>query len=160
MKKQEQIKLNKLKLDKLFSSQKVVLAYLFGSTARGTAGPLSDIDIAVLFDASVPGKSQDKRANLIAKQIKKLSCGAEADVVNLAEVKSILMRYQIVFGGELLYAKNKRRTFAFSANLMREYEDFRHLYDLQFRLMDERLRQGTFGTQKAASPYLSKYVAD
>lgn len=31
----------------------VILAYLFGSHARGQAGPLSDIDVAVLVDTTV-----------------------------------------------------------------------------------------------------------
>ena len=31
----------------------VQCAYLFGSTARGEAGPLSDVDVAVLLDQNV-----------------------------------------------------------------------------------------------------------
>jgi len=32
----------------------LVVAYLFGSVARGTAGPTSDVDVAVLFDTTPP----------------------------------------------------------------------------------------------------------
>ncbi len=32
----------------------LVAAYLFGSAARGTAGPRSDIDVAVLYSATPP----------------------------------------------------------------------------------------------------------
>ena len=31
----------------------VLVAYLFGSQARGQAGPLSDVDVAILLDANV-----------------------------------------------------------------------------------------------------------
>ena len=36
-------------LDEVFESYGVALAYLYGSQARGDAGPLSDVDVAVLF---------------------------------------------------------------------------------------------------------------
>lgn len=36
-------------LDEVFERFGVVLAYLYGSQARGDTGPLSDVDVAVLF---------------------------------------------------------------------------------------------------------------
>jgi len=45
------------KLNEFFSCKEhVVLAYLFGSTVRGEANCLSDIDIAVLFDNALTKK--------------------------------------------------------------------------------------------------------
>ncbi|RLC56366.1 MAG: hypothetical protein DRI80_16390, partial [Chloroflexota bacterium] len=41
-------------LHDLLARHGVVLAYLFGSQAEGTAGPLSDVDIAVLLGPEVP----------------------------------------------------------------------------------------------------------
>jgi hypothetical protein len=35
----------------------VLVAYLFGSVARGTSGPLSDVDVAVLLSDDVDGRS-------------------------------------------------------------------------------------------------------
>lgn len=46
-----------IKLTEFFSGEAcVVVAYLFGSTAREEANCLSDIDIAVLLDDSLTGK--------------------------------------------------------------------------------------------------------
>ena len=152
------IKLNKRAFKKLFASQRVVLAYLFGSVTRGTAGLLSDIDVAVMFEVDISAREQDKRTHNIAKEMEKQTDGYGVDMVNLKEVKSALMKYQIVFDGELIYAQSKSVAREFSIAVMREYEDMRYLYDLQFRLMEERLRKGSYGKQKVGSPYLSKYV--
>jgi predicted nucleotidyltransferase len=46
-------------LKRIFEQRGVVLAYLFGSQATGRAGPLSDVDFAVLLDQRLP-----RRANL------------------------------------------------------------------------------------------------
>jgi predicted nucleotidyltransferase len=39
-----------MELSDLFANEPVVVAYLFGSQARGDAGPLSDVDVAVLVE--------------------------------------------------------------------------------------------------------------
>jgi predicted nucleotidyltransferase len=47
------VKEYKEQLERLLAAHGVVLAYLFGSQAEGTAGPLSDVDIAVLLEPQV-----------------------------------------------------------------------------------------------------------
>lgn len=160
MKTRRRTKLNKASLRQLFTSQRVILAYLFGSTARGTAGHLSDIDIAIMFKDGLSAREQDKRAHKIAREIEKQTNGVEVDIVNLQEVKSSLMKYQIVFSGQRLYAPSVKLARQFSVEVMKEYEDMRYFYDLQFRLMEERARKGAYGTQKHGSKYLEKYVAN
>jgi len=41
-------------LDEAFEHHEIVLAYLYGSQARGDAGPLSDVDVAVQFAPDLP----------------------------------------------------------------------------------------------------------
>ncbi len=41
-------------LNEAFERRGVALAYLYGSQARGDAGPLSDADVAVQFAPDVP----------------------------------------------------------------------------------------------------------
>ena len=43
-------------LAEIFTRSGVVLAYLFGSQARGETGPLSEVDIAVLFSPDISKK--------------------------------------------------------------------------------------------------------
>jgi len=45
-------------LDEVFERHGVMLAYLYGSQARGDAGPLSDVDVAVLFIPDVPERER------------------------------------------------------------------------------------------------------
>ncbi|MET3605689.1 putative nucleotidyltransferase [Sphaerotilus sulfidivorans] len=76
----------------------VLAVYLFGSVARGTAGPDSDVDLAVL----VAGKAEplalwDVAAGL-AQQL-----GREVDLVDL-RAASTVMQYQIITTGERLWA--------------------------------------------------------
>jgi len=40
-------KVKPTELAELFAAEPVDVAYLFGSTARGATGPLSDVDVAV-----------------------------------------------------------------------------------------------------------------
>jgi predicted nucleotidyltransferase len=42
----------------------IVAVYLFGSTARGLAGPESDVDVAVLFDRTPPLRLTGPRFDL------------------------------------------------------------------------------------------------
>lgn len=56
-----------LQLESYFASlDHVLLAYIFGSQARGQAGPLSDLDIAVLLDETLDAdRSFDMRLEII-----------------------------------------------------------------------------------------------
>ena len=48
-------------LDEIFERRGVAPAYLYGSQARGDAGPLSDVDVAVLFGPDVPENERFNR---------------------------------------------------------------------------------------------------
>ncbi len=54
-------------LEELFARQGVILAYLFGSQAEGRAGPLSDVDVAVLLGPDAPPRRgwSDPQINLM-----------------------------------------------------------------------------------------------
>ncbi len=64
-----------LALDDVFQRQGVVLAYLFGSQARGDAGPLSDVDVAVLFGPDVPEDEQCHRLLRLVGELGSVSPG-------------------------------------------------------------------------------------
>lgn len=64
-----ELAIHRTELEQVFASDgHVLVAYLFGSQARGQAGPLSDVDIAVLFDDALPAEqSFEQRLNLMDK---------------------------------------------------------------------------------------------
>lgn len=60
-------------LEETFERHDAVLAYLYGSQARGDAGPLSDVDVAVLFGPNAP---ESERFNRLLHLIGELACSA------------------------------------------------------------------------------------
>jgi len=80
----------------------VVLAYLFGSRAKGTARASSDVDIAVLLPYDTPrAKFFDVRLAL-TNELMDLLHKNEVDVVVLNEATPLLAR-EILSAGKILY---------------------------------------------------------
>ena len=80
----------------------VVLAYLFGSQAEGTARPSSDVDFAVLLPPGTPREQFfDKRLGLINAVMDVLHT-SKVDLVILNEATPLLM-HQVVKFGRVLY---------------------------------------------------------
>ncbi|HIE52555.1 MAG TPA: nucleotidyltransferase domain-containing protein [Armatimonadetes bacterium] len=98
----------------VFRPYGVVLAYLFGSQAKGTAGPLSDVDIAVLLGPEVPLQEYTYRqAHLIADLVDLLNCN-EVDVVVL-NWASPLLKHNVLRYGQVLYDTGVRLAFEIEA---------------------------------------------
>jgi uncharacterized protein len=86
----------------VFVQHGVVLAYLFGSQAEGTARPSSDIDIAVLLPPGTPREQFfDRRLSLINAAMDVLHT-SKVDLVVLNEAGPLLM-HQVVKFGRVLY---------------------------------------------------------
>jgi len=97
----------------------VVVAYLFGSTAKGTAGKLSDVDVAVLTSKDHP-PTLDYQLYLMDKLAGIF--GREVDVVILNEA-SPLLRYEVIKRGKLLYSRDELTRIAFEERTIDEYLD-------------------------------------
>src|SRR5437763_11669051 len=89
-------------LREVFVGHGVVLAYLFGSQAEGTARPSSDIDFAVLLPPGTPREQFfDTRLSLINAVMDVLHT-SKVDLVVLNEAGPLLM-HQVVKYGRVLY---------------------------------------------------------
>jgi hypothetical protein len=102
-----------------FANTKVIkFAYLFGSHARGNAGPLSDVDLAVYLD---------NRMNLFSARLFLLEDlgrqlkGQSFDLIVLNDAPLIL-RYEIIRDGKVL-KEDKSRRIEFETRVLREYLD-------------------------------------
>jgi hypothetical protein len=74
----------------LFAGEPVVVAYLFGSLAQGDAGPLSDVDVAVLLgDNLPPGEALALRLQLM-EALGRALCVGRVDVVVLNDAPYLL----------------------------------------------------------------------
>lgn len=119
----------------------VAAGYVFGSYARGTAGPISDIDVGVAFKKTIKAEEdQSLKIESIRSGLEKIFGRDRADVVNLGTAKNPLIRYAIVIGeGEELFADDRARRTEIVLKALRDYEDTKRL-----RLIKARAVTGLF----------------
>lgn len=144
--------------EEFFTRHKVVLAYVFGSFVRGKFGPLSDLDIAILFSKDIGPKDYLHKEAFLGLEIEKMT-GVEVDIINLAKPISPLLKHNAVFNGQLIFAKDKRTRFLMESAARKEFEDTKILRNRQHKFMIKRIKTGAFGKAGLASQYLKKYVS-
>ena len=119
----------------------VVLAYLFGSQARGQAGPLSDVDIAILLAEGVPEiEAFEKRLMLMAEIGHQLG----RDIVDMLILNHspLALAYRVLRDGILLYCLDEAKRIAFTAQIVSMYLDFKPTLERHERAILERARRG------------------
>jgi predicted nucleotidyltransferase len=111
------------KLKDFFSDEmkepSVELAYLFGSQAAGTQGPISDYDIAVLFSQA----PHSKVTYGLAHQLAQLLMTDQVDLVVLNHAP-IELRYAVIVTGTVIYEVNKAARVEFEASTLSRYGDY------------------------------------
>ena len=106
-----------------FSSNKnepcIDLAYVFGSRASGTEGPISDCDIAVLF-------SGPHSPSLRYELAHKLTTILKTDRVDLVVLNDapIELRYAIIASGIVVYEVNVETRVEYEALTLSQYGDY------------------------------------
>ena len=105
----------------------VRFAYLYGSVARGDAHPGSDLDIAVMFDRSVPAAERLNLELALGLAFDTRLGGERADVRDLAAMPLIL-RGRVVTEGALLFSRDEVGRVAFEVAARNEYFDFLPAY--------------------------------
>ena len=92
-----------------------VALYRFGSQAQGTAGPESDVDLAILASEPLSPLSlfdlQEELAALLHRDV---------DLVDLAPARTVL-RMQVVSTGECLYSGDDRMREEFETRVFSSY---------------------------------------
>jgi predicted nucleotidyltransferase len=114
----------KVQLAGIFEGRKAIFAYLFGSQAKGDAGPLSDIDIAVYFDE---GMRQDERFDLRLEVWGELTDLFKTDDVDLVVLNDAppLLAHRILRDGLLLFCADERMRVAFETRAVLKYLDWK-----------------------------------
>ena len=120
------------KIIDILRSNGAVVGYLFGSYARGTAGPLSDIDVGVAFPRSINKEKQDDLVEDIRSGLERMFGRDKADVLNVPRLRNPLLRYIVALGeGKVLFADDVSMRNVVADRARREYEDTKHLRDIQ-----------------------------
>ena len=99
--------------------EKTKFVILYGSAAKGTATPLSDVDICISFNLS-PQQRFKARVQLLGKLKEKYD-------VHIFEDLPLYMQKEVL-AGKVLYCKNKKELVQQALTLIREYEDFEPIY--------------------------------
>jgi len=109
----------------------IVAAYCFGSTTRGQAGPLSDLDIAMLVDdKSVPsGLHLLKLELLLAYELQKELSISEVDLISLNQ-QPLSFQYNVIRTGRLIYDKDPAYRIHFVQKVIQVHLDFEPTLEL------------------------------
>lgn len=136
-------------LNAVFQEHGVILAYLYGSQARGDAGPLSDVDIAVLFARNVPSESRFKH---ILDLHSKLARVFEREDVNVFDLEkgTPLLNHNVCRQGVVLFCSDEKARVRFELRVFQQYLDTKPLRREMNRAMATRLHNQSFA--KLARP--------
>jgi len=119
----------------LASFPEVRLAVLFGSTARGKAGPRSDVDIGVLLDPDTPeARSQ------VEYELGRAVRDREVDVIFLKDAPPLL-RFEIARDGVVLRQDEDGLWTNFKARAMIDWWDWEPIASRIELALIERLRR-------------------
>ncbi len=125
----------------------VVAAYLFGSAARGQADRLSDVDIAVLFDAHLRAEESVERQLRILGDMEHYA-NREVQIVVLNRAAPLLA-YQAVQHGILLYERSRAERIDFEVLTRRVYFDEKPWLDFHSQSLLRDIREvGLSGRRK------------
>jgi predicted nucleotidyltransferase len=111
----------------------LVAVYLFGSHARGDAGPGSDLDLAVLAMAKLDPVERWKLQEDLAAQAHQ-----NVDLVDLRQASTV-MRVQVLRDGRLLLDVRPSMRAAFEASAMSAYA---HLNEERRGILDDIAARG------------------
>lgn len=102
-----------------FGEEAVELAYLFGSRAGETAGPISDYDLAVLYRKSPAPWNIYETAHRLAALLQT----DRVDLIDLSRAP-IELKYAVIATGILLYERSTCVRVEFEANTLTIYGDY------------------------------------
>jgi hypothetical protein len=118
----------------------VAAAYLFGSVARGSAGPESDLDIGVVYRGR---RVRERRPRVAAELASEIGSALGFDLVDLVdlEAQGPIFCHRVLCEGRRLYEGDHWRRVDFESNVIVRALDFRPTYDLATRGKPAALRR-------------------
>ncbi|HEV2851169.1 MAG TPA: nucleotidyltransferase domain-containing protein [Thermoanaerobaculia bacterium] len=117
------------------SLPEVRLAVLFGSTARGKAGPKSDVDIGVLLEPDTP-----ESRSRVEVDLGRAVSGRDVDVIFVKDAPPLL-RFEIARDGVVLRQDEDGLWTGFKAQAMIDWWDWEPIASRIEAALIERLRR-------------------
>jgi len=123
-------------------------AYIYGSAARGTMTPLSDVDIALVLSTSMPPYERLKLELTLQGKIED-ACGLSPIDVRAINEAPLLVKGRVVQEGVLIYEGDHDRRVAFEVATRKRYFDFAPMAErLQAAFLEHIHRRGLLGQSK------------
>ncbi len=119
--------------------EEVLCVYLFGSQAVGKQNAYSDVDIAVLYDESIPASEYTDGQISLSIDLSRL-LGKNIDIIILNKAAPYL-KFQIIQNGVRVYEKPARTDRTFEAHSIIEYFDFLPIKNLLESAMIKRIKE-------------------
>lgn len=137
--------LDKARLGSFFEGRpEVVFAYLFGSQAKGTAGPISDVDLAIFIDPlCTPQTGAFGYQSDLSVELQSL-LEKEVDLIILNDA-STMLKYQVLRDGSLIYCRSEKERQRFHEQTVAQYLDFQPFLKVQSYYLHKRLAEGVYG---------------
>ncbi len=110
-------------LPSILAGYPVEAAYVYGSVARGTMTPFSDVDVALVLRESLPSYDRLMLELAVQGAIEEAIGFSPVDVRAINEAP-LMIRGRIVQQGILLYERDWRRRVAFEVQTRKRYFDF------------------------------------
>jgi predicted nucleotidyltransferase len=123
-----------------YKKEYVELAYLFGSTAEGTEGPLSDIDIGIYLSSKLTkGERIEKRLELIGE----LSTLLKNDHVDLLVMNDAapFINFEVIRPNVPLFVRNEDLKLDVEQYIMSRYLDRKYHEDFLNKELLKRIRE-------------------
>lgn len=114
----------------------VLVAYLFGSRARGSARPDSDVDVAVLLAESADARRRGMEL--------RAALGDSVDLVILNEAP-VALAYRVLRDGVVLVCRDERARTTHWVRTVDHYLDTEPMRRMLEEGTRRRLREGRFG---------------
>jgi predicted nucleotidyltransferase len=129
-------------LSSVLAEYPVDVAYVFGSVARGTVMPFSDVDVALVLSAVLPPYERLILELEIGAAIEDASGLRGLDVRAINEAP-LLVRGEVVQEGIRLYERDRARRVTFELETRKRYFDFEPVARrLQAAFLDKIHREG------------------
>ena len=127
----------------LRASKAVLFAYLFGSSATGKTHRHSDVDIAVTLSNKIPAK---RFLAWRLAMLPKLCSVLKTDNVDLVVLNDapLVLRYEIVSSGKIALNAKPKQELEFRLRTMDEYFDTAPMRAMFRRVMQQKIKEGTF----------------
>ena len=117
----------------LAQDPRVEAVYGFGSGIRGTAGPHSDIDLAVLLNQEINLLEELRLRATVVETLRR----DDVDLVRLNR-STPLLRYEVLATGRRLFTRDIDAVAHLEIRWLQEYLDTHHLRAVQRQLARER----------------------